>query len=317
MWIEDNVRERSFDVDQNFEGWRLDEFLAKRIDGMSPSLATRVAEEGDVEVDGDPDVDSETRLSDGEVVVVREHLEPEYVQDEEVETLFEDEALLVLNKPAGMLVHETASVRLNTITHYLERRGLEGAEPVHRLDGETSGALVCAAREMFVTPLRRHFAGDDPRDPTKVYRALVVDEGGRWTVGATETLETPLGIDETSRLPHRMGRGELEAITHVEVLERRDHPKGELADLEVEIETGRQHQIRVHLAMEQTPVAGDKMYGQSDQFFMQLCDDPEDEQLLAELHFDRHALHARRIELTHPYHGERVEVEAPVPGLWG
>ena len=89
-----------------------------------------------------------------------------------------------------------------------------------------------------------------------------------------------------------------------------------LADLKVRIETGRQHQIRVHLALEGTPIAGDKLYTFDDAFFIAICARPDDPELLARLPFDRHALHAWRVELPHPETGERVEVEAPLPRLW-
>ena len=311
--IEHNVRERHFEVDQNFEGWRLDEFLENRISGMSMELATLVANEGDVEVDGDDDVDASTLVTDGNTVVVREHMDPEYVQDHQVGTLYTDEALLVVDKPAGMLVHETASVRLNTITHYLKRRGLEEAEPVHRIDCDTSGVLVCARRQKYVHPLRDQFKRGIPK---KTYRALVIDDEHRWTLGDSATLDTPLGHNEESVLPHKMGRGDLEAITHVEVLGRRSYPMGDLADLRVEIETGRQHQIRVHLALEGTPIAGDKLYAMDDQFFIAICEKPDDEDLLRQLHFPRHALHARRIQLQHPAGGDTIEVESALPSLW-
>lgn len=308
--IEDNVRERQFAVDQNFQGWRLDEFLANRISGMSIQLAARVADDGDVEVDGDSNVDASTNLVNGNTVVVREHMDPEYVQDHQVGLLLIDEALIVLDKPAGMLVHETATVRLNTVTHYLKRRRFDEAEPVHRIDRETSGVLVCAHRQKYVSPLRRQFAQGTPR---KIYRALVADDHGRWQPGDKTTLEAPLGKATNSQLPHKMGRGDLEAVTHVEALGRRDHPMGQLADLRIEIETGRQHQIRVHLAMEGTPIAGDKLYGLDDQFFMDICDRPDDEQLLEQLHFDRHALHAWSIELNHPGSDTPVTIKAPPP----
>lgn len=311
--IEKNVRERRFDVDSNFDGWRLDQYLANRIEGLSRSKAGRIAKEGDVEVTPRRKIKAGTRLRDGDEVVIREYLPPERVQDEEVETLYEDEALLVLNKPAGMLTHETATVRLNTVKYYLRRRGLGEAEPVHRLDRETSGAMVCARTKKFARPLCDLFASDDP---AKIYRALVVDPGGRWVKGESARLDTPLGFDEDSRLPHRVWSGELEAVTHVEVMGRRDHPMGALADLKIRIETGRQHQIRVHLAMEGTPVAGDKLYSYDDEFFMAICDHPDDEELLSRLHFPRQALHAWRIGLTHPGTGERLQVEAPLPVLW-
>ncbi len=311
--IEENVRIRRFEVDHNFDGWRLDKFLANRISGMSRSLAGRVARDGSVEVDPPRKVKAGTRLRLGDRVEIREELEPEVVQDAEVDILYQDDTLLILNKPAGMLVHETATVRLNTVTHFLNRREMEEAEPAHRLDRETSGALVCARTHASAPELCGLFADGDP---SKIYRALVVDEQRRWEVGAEESIDIPLGKDDSSELGLRMGRGDLEALTHVEVLGRRDHPMGELADLKIRIVTGRQHQIRVHLALMGTPIAGDKLYGKSDEFFMAICDRPEDESLLDQLHFSRHALHAWQISLTHPADGRRLEVRAPVPQIF-
>lgn len=312
--IEENIRIRRYEVDNNFDGWRLDQFLANRIDGMSRSLAGRVALEGGVEIIPARKVKAGTKLRDEDVVILRETLPPEVVQDEEASILYGDDALLIVDKPSGMLVHETAAVRLNTITHYLERQGFAGAEPAHRLDRETSGALVCARRPEFVAPLRGLFAGDDPK---KVYRALVVDPEGVWQPGTLLRIDAKLGFDASSPLPMKVSHGNLSAVTHVEVLGRQAHPMGELADVKVRIETGRQHQIRVHLAMQGTPIAGDKLYGMSDEFFMDVCDHPDDEELLSQLHFRRHALHAWQISITHPVSGERITAEAPLPPIWG
>lgn len=311
--IEENIRERRFEVDHNFDGWRLDLFLANRIDGMSRSLAGRVAKGGNVEVIPRRKVKAGTRLRNDDLVIIREELPPEVVQDDEVSILYEDEAMLVVNKPAGMLVHETARVRLNTITHYLKRQGFHAAEPVHRLDRETSGALVCARENEFAAPLCELFAGDDP---SKVYRALVVDPEQRWTPGESEAIEVPLGFDDTSDLPHKVWDGDLEAQTVVTALRRVDHEAGDLADLRVRIITGRQHQIRVHLAMQGTPVAGDKLYEMGDEFFKAICDHPDDEALLATLRLPRQALHAWKIAITHPVSGERIEVQAELPSIW-
>jgi 23S rRNA pseudouridine1911/1915/1917 synthase len=133
------------------------------------------------------------------------------------------------------------------------------------------------------------------------------------------TLDAPLGTDRNSILGVRMGRGHLETTTHVHVLGRKA-PAGdgfaEMADLEVVIETGRQHQIRIHLALEGTPIAGDKLYGMDDAFFMAICDRPEDPDLLARLPFPRQALHAWKLALPHPLTGEQVCFEAPLPGIW-
>lgn len=311
--IRENIRVKRFEVDHNFVGWRLDEYLANRMEGMSRSLAGRVAREGNIAVLPKRKVKAGTRLRLDDIVILRHELPPEVVQDDEASILYEDEALLILNKPAGMLVHETATVRLNTITYMLQRWGKEGAEPAHRLDRETSGALVCAQTPEWVAPLRSLFASSDPE---KVYRALAIDKEQRWLPNTKARIDIPLGEDSTSTLPMKVGVGPLKAVTHVLSLSRLSHPLGDLADLQIRIETGRQHQIRAHLFLQGTPIAGDKLYGQTDQFFMAACDRPDDPDLLSRLHFPRHALHAWRISLTHPLTGKRITVEAPLPALF-
>ncbi|RDV40018.1 RluA family pseudouridine synthase [Bradymonadaceae bacterium TMQ3] len=308
-----NVRERRFEVDSNFEGWRLDQFLANRIPRISRSFASRIIRDGDLTIVPPRRAKASMRLLLGDVVILREHLEPEEVQDDEAGILYEDEVMLVLNKPAGMLVHESASVRLNTMTHYLQRLGFSEAEPVHRLDRETSGVLVCAREHRWVAPLRGMFATDHPE---KIYRVLVEDPRGVWTPGREQTLETPLGPCAGSRLSIKMGEGRLRALTHVRALGQRVVRGYALSDLEVRIETGRQHQIRAHLAMAGTPVAGDKLYSRDDAFFMAISDAPEDAALLAQLPFERQALHAWKIALKNPKTGALLQVEAPVPEMW-
>ena len=113
--IQDNVRERHYPVDSNFSGWRLDRFLSARLARLSRDKANEIAKHGDVTILPDRRKPKPSlKLQVGEVVVLREHLSPEWIQDAQVEVLYEDEDLVIVNKPAGMLVHESASVRLNT-----------------------------------------------------------------------------------------------------------------------------------------------------------------------------------------------------------
>lgn len=313
-----NVRERHFPVDQNFDGWRLDVFLANRIGRLSRTRAGDIAKFGDISLVPHRKVKASTRLRIGDLVVVREHLPPELVQDDEVTVLHADDSLVILNKPAGMLVHEAANVRLNTVHGFLERHGFVDAEPVHRIDRETSGVLVCARRSSLVPSLREMFATDHPQ---KTYRALVVDPTQRWKVGETAIIDSPLGLDPDSELGVRMTHGNLGAKTYVRVLRRGFiiHPSlGEvlLADCEVRIETGRQHQIRVHFAMQGTPLAGDKLYTYDDGFFAAICDDPKSPDLRARLAFDRHALHAWKLTMDHPTTRKTVGFTADLPHLW-
>lgn len=307
---EQNIRERRFEVDHNFEGWRLDQFLANRLGRMSRTKAQAVTRYGDLTIVPHRRPKPSLRLHYGDVVIVREHLEPERVQDEQVAILYEDDHLLILNKPAGMLVHESVSVRLNTLQAYLERRGIVGAEPAHRIDKETSGIVVCAKSASLVPTIRGLFASDHPE---KIYRAVVMDPERRWEPGQRASLETPLGLVKGPVLELRMGVGELSCLTHVLAISEHTHAFGRMVDLEVTIETGRQHQIRAHLALEGTPIAGDKLYGQSDEFFMATCDRPDDPTLLEQLPFSRHALHAWRLNMPHPVTNKKARFEAPLP----
>lgn len=309
-----NIREREFVVDHNFEGWRLDQFLCNRIPRLSRNRAAEICKFGDIEIEPDRKVKAGTKLRLDDVVVLREHLDPEEVQYDEVRVVWEDDDVLVVDKPSGMLVHETATVRLNTIQHWFLDVGLTEAEAVHRLDRETSGCLVCAKRRELVGPMRELFATDHPE---KVYRALVLDPEGRWEPGGVATLTTPLGLIG-GRVRVRMGRGDLPSTTHVEVVGEQELGRfGRAADLRVRIETGRQHQIRIHLALEGTPIAGDKLYTYDDDFFMGISDEPDDAELRAMLPFDRHALHAWRIALPHPVGGALIQAEARLPAIWG
>ena len=311
--IEDNVRVRRWTVDQNFDGWRLDKFLENRIGTISRTYAGKIAKHGDVEVIPDRKIKAGTFLREDDVVIVREHLEPERVQDPQVDLIYSDDVMIVVNKPAGMLIHEVGPTRLNTIAKFLKRQGFEEAHPAHRLDRETSGVVVCAATDDYRRPLHDMFKH---RRVEKVYRALALDPEGRWTVGARETLDAPLGDDETSEIRHKKGRGEQSAITHVECIGRTESDGRSLADLEIEIETGRQHQIRAHLALEETPIAGDKLYAKSESFFRAISDYPEDEDLLDRLTFHRQALHAWRLRIPHPETEELQTFDAPLPGIW-
>ncbi|MFB6374399.1 MAG: pseudouridine synthase [Bradymonadaceae bacterium] len=306
--IEDNTRVRRWNVDQNFDGWRLDKFIENRIGTISRTKAGEIAKHGDVEVIPDRKIKAGTFLRDGDVVIVREHLDPEWVQDPQVEVLYYDDSVVALHKPAGMLIHEVGPTRLNTIEKFLERRGYPEAQPAHRIDRETSGVVVCAIDETHRRRLHEMFK---QRKVDKLYRALALDDEGRWSPGTEETLDTPLGDDEESEIRHKKGPGDQRAVTYVTVENRFNVDGRELADLRLKIETGRQHQIRAHLAIEGTPIAGDKLYAKSDRFFQAIMDYPDDEELNERLTFDRQALHAWRLRIPHPENDEDLELEAP------
>ena len=276
-------------------GERLDRFLAT-CDGVgSRAAAEQLVEQGAVSVDGGRRSKSH-RLVGGEelefeVPERRETaLEPEPVAG--LRVAYEDEHLLVVDKPAGVVVHPSAGHASGTLVHGLLAEAIEGGEEperpgiVHRLDRDTSGLLVVArsddAHRRLQGLLRR-------RKLVREYLALV---RGRPRSRAGR-IEAPIGRDRRDATRVSLDtNAPKEAVTEFELAEL----LAEHALLRVRLQTGRTHQIRVHLAAIDLPVAGDPVYGVD-----------------GDLGLDRQFLHAARLAFPHPFGGEEVDVDSPLP----
>jgi 23S rRNA pseudouridine1911/1915/1917 synthase len=281
-------------------GRRLDQFLAGRMKEHSRAQIQQWIEAGRVRLDGAA-AKASAKLRGGERVEVtpeeRPALEAAYPEPIPLDILYEDDDLVVVNKPAGMTVHAGAGRRegtlVNALLHHFGRLSQVGGplRPgiVHRLDRLTSGVLVAAKSDAAHRELARQFAA---REVRKVYLALV---HGRFrpAPGGWTRLEMPIRRDRRHRIKMtaraREGRA---ALTEFRVLEEASG----YSLLEVRIGTGRTHQIRVHLAAIGHPVVGDTLYGAARQ---------------EALH--RFFLHAREIAFRHPATGELVTVQAPLP----
>ncbi|HVH52125.1 MAG TPA: RluA family pseudouridine synthase [Gaiellaceae bacterium] len=275
-------------------GERLDRFLAGLPEIGSRAVAERLLSEGGVLVDGSARPKS-AKLAGGEQLefepppVPKSDLRPEEM---DLRVPYEDEHLLVVDKPAGVVVHPARGHASGTLVHGLLAYDVEGGdEPdrpgiVHRLDRDTSGLLVVArspeAHRRLQDLVRK-------RAVTREYRALVV---GR-PQSRSGTVDAPIGRDRNDPLRHSLDTDSpREAVTHFEVEELLPR----YALLRVTLETGRTHQIRVHLAAIDLPVAGDPLYGRP-----------------GELGLTRQFLHAARLAFRHPFTGEPVEVVSPLP----
>ena len=285
---------RRLRVPEDAGGERLDRFLADVAEIGSRGAAERLLDEGGVLVDGAAQAKS-FKLAGGEEVSfeppgpVAATVEPEQM---DLRIAYEDAHLLVVDKPAGVVVHPAPGHATGTLVHGLVGHAVAGGdEPqrpgiVHRLDRDTSGLMVVArsaeAHRRLQALLRR-------RDLKREYLALVV---GR-PRSRTGVIEAPIGRDRTNPLRHSLDtanpRG---AVTHFEVEELL--PRHAL--LRVSLETGRTHQIRVHLAAIDLPVAGDPTYGRP-----------------AELGLERQFLHAARLAFPHPITEQLVDVSSPLP----
>jgi 23S rRNA pseudouridine1911/1915/1917 synthase len=277
---------RSFDVDPTEAGERLDRLAAHRLE-ISRSVVQRIIQEGLLRVDGE-EAASSYRVRGGEHIEARlpdEDLLPEEVP---VSVVFEDGHLLVVDKPAGLVVHPGAGNPSGTLVNALLGRGIAGGEDpdrpgvVHRLDRDTSGLMVLAKGEPAYSKLVEMMSGWKVR---RVYRAVVVGEG----LPETGTVDSPVGRDPENPTLMAAGIGR-PAVTHFEVLrETEGH-----AMLRVQLETGRTHQIRVHLAAIGYPIYADPLYGRA-------------------IPGGRLWLHAENLAFAHPATGEDLSFESPIP----
>jgi 23S rRNA pseudouridine1911/1915/1917 synthase len=273
-------------------GLRLDKALAGRPEIGTRSLSERLLQHGAVRVDGLVKPKSH-RLELGSVVDVELPADEPAVEPEPatVSVPYEDEHLLVVDKPAGLSVHPGAGARRRTLLGQLHTLGAAGGDPerpgvVHRLDRDTSGLLLVARSDEAYAKLQNAIRR---RDVERRYLGLVRGHPR----SRTGRIEAPIGRDRHDPTRRSLDTDEpREAVTHFELLET----LAEHALLEVKLETGRTHQIRVHLVAIDLPVAGDRQYG-----------------VAGDLGLDRQFLHAHRLRLSHPVTGAEIDVTSELP----
>ncbi|MFQ5830235.1 MAG: RluA family pseudouridine synthase [Candidatus Methylomirabilia bacterium] len=303
------VRRQEFAVQPAEAGLRLDRWLAAHFPGLSRTRLQTLVGEGHVAVNGVARKAS-ARLKAGERITVEiPPPPPEALLPEEIPLgiVFEDDDLLVVDKPAGMVVHPGAGQRTGplaaaVLAHAPSVAGVGGpGRPgiVHRLDKGTSGLLVVAKTPRAYTALTSQLAA---RSVSRRYLALVHGEVAK----PAGVIEAPIGRDPLRRVRMAIrpaGRGKV-AATRFSVLER--FPR--FTYLEARLDTGRTHQIRVHLASLGHPLVGDETYRQR---IHPRPRDPELEGLVARL--DGIALHAETLAFFHAVSGERLEFHSPLP----
>jgi 23S rRNA pseudouridine1911/1915/1917 synthase len=275
-------------------GIRLDRFLAELDEVGSRASAERHVAAGRVTVDGLV-AGKALRLRGGEQIELELEDPGPALEPVEMDLVvpFEDEHLLVVDKPAGLVTHPASGLREATLVHGLLARGIAGGDDperpgvVHRLDRDTTGLLVLARDPAA------HATLSDMLRARRIEREYVTLVHGR-PPSRTGTIDAPIGRDP--RTPGRMavdGRAARHAVTHFELQEA----LARTSLLEVRLETGRTHQIRVHLAAISHPVVGDRTYGRG----------------ATELGLTRQFLHAARLAFDHPVTGERIELTSGLP----
>lgn len=293
------MESRSLPVPDGLAGDRVDAGLAKLL-GFSRTFAAEVAESGGVTVDGSV-VGKSDRLSAGAWIEVTWESKqapavvPEILTD--LTIVYDDDDLVVIDKPVGVAAHPSVGWEGPTVLGALAGAGFristsgaaERAGIVHRLDVGTSGLMVVAKSERAYTELKRQF---HDREVEKIYHAVV--QGHPDPLAGT--IDAPIGRHPGSSWKFAITADGKPSVTHYETLEA--FPYASL--LEVHLETGRTHQIRVHMAAQRHPCVGDAMYG-------------ADPTISARLGLTRQWLHAKKLGLSHPSSGQWVEFETSYP----
>lgn len=282
-------------VPPGFDGERVDKTLAGLLE-ISRAVARQLIDQG-VELDGSPARPSD-RATAGSIIVTPKPDPHPSVQPEDIDfgVIYEDEALLVVDKPPGVVVHPGSANMTGTLVSGLLFRypDIEGVGApgrwglVHRLDRDTSGAMIVARTQDSFDSLSAQISR---REVSRVYRALVQGILGI----PTGTIEAPIGRDPGYPTRRAVIAGGKDARTHYELIE--DFPEADVSLLEVRLDTGRTHQIRVHMTSIGHPIVGDRTYGAKP----------------SRVRTDRPFLHAYRLTFRHPGTGATVEAESPLP----
>jgi 23S rRNA pseudouridine1911/1915/1917 synthase len=290
-------------IDESISGLRLDQALAKLIPDSSRAHLQKLIKDGNVKLNESVCEIPKTKIEQNDSVEITFPEEEELgliAEKIDLPVLFEDKDLIVINKPPGIVVHPAAGNWTGTIVNALAGRDSNFTEElqsddlrpgiVHRLDKDTSGCLVVAKNPESQFKLSKAFA---ERNVKKTYAALVFGHPKR----NSERIETLIGRHKTNRkkmaVVERNGK---EAISLYKTIEKGFIDKTPVSLLEVEIFTGRTHQIRVHLAYKKLPVIGDTVYGGKQS-----------------IQAERQMLHAWKLSFPHPTNGKEMNFESPFP----
>ncbi|MEM8936124.1 MAG: RluA family pseudouridine synthase [Pseudomonadota bacterium] len=319
-----------FRIDADNAGARLDKWLSQRIEGLTRTRIKALIEGGALSRNGEIFIDPSWKLKEGEEIAllvppaIDPTPKPEAIP---LDIVFEDGDLLVVNKPAGMVVHPAAGnwtgTLVNAIIHHCgdSLSGIGGvARPgiVHRIDKETSGLLVVAKNDKAHQGLAAAFS---VHDITRIYEAIAIG-APRPGIGAVDAAlaraqsdRKKMAVADPERNPNAK-----RAVTHYKVLQRFGLGRAKLegdalaSKIECALETGRTHQIRAHLAHIGHPLIGDPIYGRGPGLAGLKPGDAMAEAALLRLKgFRRQALHARVLGFAHPVTGETLHFESPPP----
>jgi 23S rRNA pseudouridine1911/1915/1917 synthase len=296
--------ERTLIIPDSLAGTRLDQALAKLLPDFSRTQIQSWIKNSEITLAGQP-VRPRQSVAGGEEITLNATLKPQpqwEAEQGDLNIIYEDEALLIVNKPASLVVHPGAGHLSNTLLNVLlhhapELRELPRAGILHRLDKDTSGLLVVAKTRQSLAKLNKQLKA---RSMSRVYQAIVTG-----TLASGGVIEQPIGRHPVKRKRMAVIENGRPAVTHYRVMEKyRAHVR-----LKIQLETGRTHQIRVHMAYIHHPLLGDPVYNGR----LQLPKGATPELIQQLRQFKRQALHASELGFIHPITQKPVSWQAPLP----
>lgn len=295
---------RQMMIPNDFAGYRLDQALAQLFPEFSRTQIQEWIKNGEIKLNGQP---AKTRYKTlgGEEIELEASLKPQPEFEPEpipLDIPYEDEAILIINKPAGIIVHPGAGHASHTLLNALlyhapELRELPRAGIIHRLDKDTTGLMVIAKTREALTFFTRQLKA---RKIERIYQAVVY---GVMMSGGT--VDAPIDRHPIHRKKMSVVETGKPAVTHYRVIERYDH----FTHLKIKLETGRTHQIRVHLSYIHYPIVGDATYGKG----LQLPKKASPSLITSLKSFKRQALHASELSFTHPITHKTINFSASLP----
>jgi 23S rRNA pseudouridine1911/1915/1917 synthase len=293
---------------------RLDKYITSQLKEYSRSKIQKLIENSLVEVNACIVADCSFQVKEGDDILIKMQTTqvPTIITAKNIpfEVVFEDDDMMVINKPAGLTVHPGAGnhddTLVNALAYHCKNKLADTGDPsrpgiIHRLDKDTSGLMLIAKTVFAHSKLTKAIANHDVK---RVYHALIYGT----LIPAIGTIDTPYGRSKVDRKKMSVKYiGGKQAITHYKILTVH---RATLSEIECKLETGRTHQIRVHMEYKKTPIIGDQTYGRSKNYNLAAFSDNVIKQIKS---FPRQALHAKKIGFTHPRTDEYMEFESELP----
>lgn len=291
-------------VTPEYDGWRIDKFLAETHSEFSRSVWQKMIKDGKISVSGKSISSGNAKITSGmniEIEELPQEQETPLPQPEDIplDIIFEDDNLIVINKPAGMVVHPGDGTEHGTVVNAILNKFANFADSfedklrpgiVHRLDKDTSGILLIAKNQQSLERLQEMFKN---REIKKTYLALIHGNPKK----LNDTVTHAIARHPVNRKKMAVNKTGKNAVTHFSVIKQGYIENQPISLLEVQIETGRTHQIRVHMSEIHLPIVGDHLYGGSRRV----------------PHAPRQMLHAWELQFMHPLTGRKIDISCPIP----